>query len=124
LESKTDTTLTYLGEDEQFYLLKDGKEGFLRMPKGRAVQESFHQVQVRPLAPVYRLLAIALLGLAPAGLGTLLLVPLALVWTIWVILTHSLDKTDRKRAAIVLGVCAGLLGVAVPLGLIFLASLA
>jgi len=124
MESKTDTTLTYLGEDEQFYLLKDGKEEFLRMPKGRAIQESFHQVQVRPLTPVYRILAVAALGLAPAGLGTLLLVPLALAWTTWVILTRSLDKTDRKRAAIILGVCAGLLGVAIPLSLIFLAGLA
>jgi hypothetical protein len=124
MESKTDTTLTYLGEDEQFYLLKDGQEGFLRMPKGRAIQESFHQVQVGPLAPVYRILAVAALGLAPAGLGTLLLVPLALAWTTWIILTRSLDKTDRKRAAIVLGVCAGLLGMAIPLSLIFLAGFA
>jgi hypothetical protein len=122
--SKIDAYFTYKGENDRFYFLMNGNGESVEVPKNRAMQESFRQVQTRPFAPVYRVLAIAALGLAPAGLGTLLLVPLAVLWTIGVVLTQSLDRADRVRAAIVLGVCAGLLGVAIPLCLIFLARLA
>ncbi len=123
MASNTDPYLTYQGEDDEYYFLADSKGKPLRIQKNRAVPESFQQVQTRPLAPVFRALAIAVLGLAPAGLGTLLVVPLAVLWTVGVILTRSLNRADRIRAAIVVGISFGLLGFAVFLGLTFLTRL-
>ncbi len=115
--------LTYQGEDDQFYSLLDGNGKPVRIPKNRSIPESFRQVQTRPLAPVFRVLAIAILGLAPAGLGTLFIVPLAVLWTLGVILTRSLNRADRIRAAVVVGISISLLGLAIFLGLTFYSRL-
>lgn len=117
------TILTYEREEEHAYILSNSSEALLVVSKNRALPESFRQARPRPLSPSFRLLALALLGLAPAGLGTLVLAPLAMLWTILVCLTRPLDKADRIRAAIIMGVSAILLGLAFPLGLLFLRSL-
>jgi hypothetical protein len=71
--------------------------------------------------PVFRLLLVGFLGLAPAGLGALVLAPLAALWALAIFFTHRLDRADRIRLTVALGMAAGLLAIAIPMGRLFLA---
>ena len=115
--------LRYEGEDDQVYVLSDGSAAPLIVPKNRAVPETFARQRSQPLAPAFRLLIVAFLGLAPAGLGTLVLAPLAALWAIALLLTRRLSRADRIRVLVVLGVAAALLSLAIPLSRLFLARL-
>ena len=117
MASNTGIYLTYQGENDELYSVMDDNGKSLHIQKNRAVPESFHQIQARPLAPVFRVLVIAALGLAPAGLGTLFFVPLAMLWTIGIMLTRPLTKADRIRVAIAVGISIGLLSLAIFLSL-------
>ena len=123
MNSKTYTPLIYQRENDQVYVLSDGSETHLVVPKNRTMPASFFYSQARPLTPAFRLLGLAVLGLAPAGLGTLLLAPLAVLWTVYVAFTQPMKRADRIRAAIIMVLSIGLLGLAVPLSLLFLARL-
>jgi hypothetical protein len=123
MNSKPYTYLRYRRENDQVYVLSDGSETHLVVPKNRTMPDSFFHSQAQPLTPAFRLLGLAVLGLAPAGLGTLILAPLAMLWTIVVFFKQPLVRADRIRAAIVVGLSIGLLGLAVPLSLLFLARL-
>jgi len=120
MNSKEDVFLKYQDEDDQVYVLSDGDNGRVIVPKNRNVPERFRQQQMQPLTPAFRLLMMAILGLAPAGLGTLVLAPLAALWTVYACLTHQMARADRIRAALVLGIVAVLLGLAIPLSMVFL----
>ena len=124
MKLETETQLTYQREDDRVYILSDGAEELLLVPKNRDVPEAFLHPQTGPLTPAFSLLALAFLGLALAGLGTIILAPLAMLWTLYVCFTRRLDRADHIRAAIILGISAGLLGFAIPLSLLFLARLA
>ncbi len=90
MNSKTYTPLIYQRENDQVYVLSDGSETHLVVPKNRTMPASFFYSQARPLTPAFRLLGLAVLGLAPAGLGTLLLAPLAVLWTVYVAFTQPM----------------------------------
>jgi len=69
------------------------------------------------------LLALAFLGLAPAGLGTLVLAPLAVLWALAMLTTRSLSRSDTIRVIVVWGIAAGLLGIAIPISALLMARL-
>lgn len=115
--------LKYETEDDQVYVLSDGSAAPLIVPKNRNTPEPSLGQRPQPLAPAFRLLGVAFLGLAPAGLCTLVLAPLAALWAIALLLTRPLSRADRMRVLIVLGIAAALLGLAIPLSRLFLARL-
>jgi hypothetical protein len=114
--------LRYEGEDDQSFFVTDADGARLSIPKNRAVPEPF-PAKSSPLAPVFRLLLWAFIGLAPAGLGALILSPLAALWAILLWITRPLTRGDRKRVLVILGTAAILFAVAVPLSKLFLDSL-
>jgi hypothetical protein len=114
--------LRYEGEDDQSFFVTDAKGDRLSIPKNRSVPQPFPD-KSSPLAPVFRLLLWSFVGLAPAGLGALILSPLAAIWAIGLLLTRPLNQGDRLRAGIALGLAAVLFGIAVPISLFLLKSL-
>jgi len=111
--------LRYESEDEQVYFLS-GRDGTrLQVPKNRKDAEFVREPSSAAFSPAYRLLVAAFLGLAPAGLGTLVFAPLAMLWTIVIVLRFPLIRADRIRFAVVWLVAAVLLALAVPLSLHF-----
>jgi hypothetical protein len=120
LKSKRISRVKYECEYDRLYVLSDD-EAFLIVPKNRSVPRSSLFRPTHPLSLAFRLLGAAFLGLAPAGLGTLVLAPLAGAWAIGVFIARPLSRGDRVRVAVVLGIVAGLLGIAIPLSAAFLA---
>jgi hypothetical protein len=115
--------LKYVGEDDQSYFVSDPDGARLTVPKNRGVPKPFIDKPTHPLTQAFRLLAAAFVGLAPAGLGTIVLAPLAVLWALAVFFTRRLSPTDRKRAFVVCVVAAALLALAIPLSELFLARL-
>jgi hypothetical protein len=74
--------------------------------------------------PVFRLIALAFLGLAPAGLGTLVLAPLAAFWALALAVSQPFSRENTIRVAIAWALAAGLLALAIPLSKLFLARIA
>jgi hypothetical protein len=122
---KPDRTLIlrYEGEDDQSYFVTGVDGARLTVPKNRNIPKPFVDQPPKPLTPAFRLLAAAFVGLAPAGLGTLVLAPLAALWALAMFFTRPLSRDDRKRVVVVWGIAAGLLGLAIPLCALFLARL-
>jgi hypothetical protein len=117
------THLIYQGEDDQVYALTDGEGLPLLLAKNREIPDSFTPARPQSFTEAFGLLALAVLGLAPAGLGSLIFAPLAILWTLNICFTQPTGRSDRIRAAIILGVSAGLLGLAIPLSLILLGKI-
>jgi hypothetical protein len=115
--------LRYEGEDDQSFLVSGTNGARLTVPKNRNVPKPFLDQPPQPLTPAFRLLAAAFVGLAPAGLGTLVLAPLAALWALAMLITRSLTRGDRIRVIAVWGIAAGLLGIAIPMSALFLARL-
>jgi len=123
LKSDRTLILRYEGEDDQSFFVSDADGAQLIVPKNRNVPKPFLDQPSHPLTPAFRLLAAAFVGLAPAGLGTLVLAPLAALWALAMLITRSLTWDDRKRVIAVWGIAAGLLGLAIPMSALFLARL-
>ena len=121
LEPERALILSYKGEDDQSFLVASRNGVRLRVPKNRNVQKTLIDRPSRELTPAFRLLALAFLGLAPAGLGTLVLAPLAALWALAIWITHPLPRADTLRVLLVWGLAAGLLAIAIPLSKLFLA---
>ncbi len=79
LESGRSLILKYEGEDDHSFFVSGIDGNGLSVPKNRNVPKAFRDQSVQPLTPSIRLLAWAFAGLAPAGLGTIILAPLAAV---------------------------------------------
>lgn len=75
---------------------------------------------VQTPAPAWRSLGWAVLGLSLAGIGTLVLAPLALFRAVDVLLNRPLDRADWARAVIVMALSVLLWGAGVALGLLLL----
>jgi hypothetical protein len=118
---KQNPWLEYKVENDQVYVLSNGAELSLIVPKDRDLPEHYPSKGASLVKPAFRWLGLALLGLPPAGLGTLVFAPLA-VWHVWQISRRApLDQADRVRVAVILIVAAGLLGLALALNyLLFL----
>ena len=115
--------LRYAAENDEFFLVSDPNGVRMAVPKNRSVPEPFPDKPLKPLTPAFRLLALAFLGLAPAGLGTLILAPLAALWALVVLITRSLSPGDQSRVAIVWGLTIVLLGIAIPMSSLFFSHL-
>lgn len=113
--------LRYEGEDDRSYFVSDAGGTRLTVPKNRSVPKPF--IDQQPLTPAIRLLGWAFVGLAPAGLGTLVLAPLAALWALAVLVARPLNRGDRIRVIAVWGIAAGLLGLAIPVSRMFLMRL-
>ena len=122
LEQERTIILRYTGEDDRFYLVAGQDGGQLSVPKNRNVKKPLIQSS-KTLTLAFRLLALAFLGLAPAGLGTLVFAPLAALWALVIWVTHPLPRSDSLRVVLVWGLAAGLLAIAIPLSRLFLARL-
>ena len=115
--------LKYQGEDDQYFFVSGADGERLSVPKNRAVPKPFRDQPLQLLTPAFWLLAAAFVGLAPAGLGTLVLAPLAAFWALGMLITRSLTRSDRIRVLAVWVIAAGLLGLAIPISLLFRARL-
>jgi hypothetical protein len=110
--------LRYAGEDDGSLFVSSPDGTVFRLPKNRSSDQ-----QPQPLYPAFRLLALAFVGLAPAGLGTLVLAPLATLWALAMLITRHLSQGDRARVRVVWGIAILLLGLAIPLSTLYWASL-
>ncbi len=115
--------LKYEDEDDRAYFVSEPDGTRRTFPKNRSVPKPFVDKPAQPLTPAFRMLVAAFIGLAPAGLGTIVLAPLAVLWSAVVFFTRPLTPADRKRVLVVCGVAAALLAVAIPLSALFMARL-
>jgi hypothetical protein len=115
--------LKYEGEDDQSFFVSSSDSIRLAVPKNRAIPVPFRDKPAKPLTPAFHLLALAFFGLAPAGLGTLILAPLAALWALIMLITRRLSPTDQKRVIIIWGIAGLLLGIAIPMSKMLLARL-
>jgi hypothetical protein len=118
-----DPSLEYKVENERVYVLSNGADLSLIVPKYRNIPEPYPGEMPGPLRLAFRLLVWAFLGLAPAGLGTLILAPLAAARAMRLYFEQPLSRANRVRVAIVLALAGGLLAVAVVLSYLFLLRL-
>jgi len=123
LTSDRSLSLRYEGEDDQSYIVSRTNGARLTIPKNRSVPKPFVDKPPQPLSPAFRLLVAAFIGLAPAGLGTIVLAPLAVLWSLAMLLTRPLNRSDRKRLVVVCVIAAVLLAIAIPLSELFLTRL-
>ncbi len=102
-----DAFLAYQGETTGFYQLRTPKDLQFAHPKDRAAPEPFPPPAPPPAQAAYRWLGWALVGMLPAGLGTLVCAPVAMLSAIR-LLRHQPGPADRRRAWFVLGAAIAL----------------
>jgi hypothetical protein len=112
--------LKYEAEDRQVYILSDRTGSILRVPKNRTEAPTPREAETGHFAPAYILLSAAFLGLAPAGLGTLVFAPLAMLWALGIAVFRRPGRAATNRIAVVWGLAALMLLAAIPLSLEFL----
>lgn len=115
-----DPYLEYKCENDQVYVISNGSDLSLIVPKDRSAPEPYPVRRPDDFAPAFRLLGWAFLGLSLAGLGTLLFAPLAVLQALQVYLKQPLSRADQTRLMVVLVIAAGLLGIAFNLNLLLL----
>lgn len=115
-----DPYLEYKCENDQVYVISNGADLSLIVPKDRNAPEPYPVGRADNFAPAFRLLGWAFLGLSLAGLGTLLFAPLAVLQALQVYLKQPLSRADQTRLTVVLIIAAGLLGIAFNLNLLLL----
>jgi hypothetical protein len=115
--------LKYEGEDDLSFQVSGGSWDCLSVPKNRQVPKVPPDRGAHLFKPVFRLIALAFLGLAPAGLGTLILAPLAAVWALTLAVSRPVSRENTIRVAVAWILAAGLLAIAIPLSKLFLARL-
>jgi hypothetical protein len=115
--------LKYTSEDDQSFIVSNPFGTALSVPKNRNVPQPFPDRPTQPLTPAFRLLALAFIGLAPAGLGTLALAPLAALWALAMLITRPLTPQDQKRVIVIWGIAIGMMGIAIPMSRLFLVRL-
>jgi hypothetical protein len=114
-ETDRSLILRYEGEDDQSFFVSSLHAPILSVPKNRSVPKPFRDRPSKPLTPVFRLLVLAFIGLAPAGLGALVLAPLAALWALVMLVTRPLIRADLIRVIVVWGIAALLVGIAFPM---------
>ncbi len=120
LPSEQASFLKYEGEDRQVYILSDRNGTILRVPKNRNEAPAARPAGADHFSPAYVLLSLAFLGLAPAGLGTLIFAPLAMLWTLVIAVFRRPGRAGFLRIAVVWGLAALMLLAAAPLAAEFL----
>lgn len=116
---RQEPSLAYLDENEQLYRVKSGLELFINVPKYRSNQEMRPREVASPTRSAFRWLNLALVGFILAGLGALLLAPVAAFKALklqW----QPLGRKDRIRSLIVLVLSTFLWIAALPFTALFL----
>jgi hypothetical protein len=113
----------YTAEDDDSYHVVREDGVAIEMPKNRNVHMPSSSNDSKNLTPAFRLLALAFLGLAPAGLGTLILAPLAALWTLGVWILHPMERSDIQRVLLVWALAVLLLLIATPMSKLILTRL-
>jgi len=121
LESGRSLILKYEGEDDHSFYVSRHNAARLSVPKNRNVPKAFQDQSLQPLTPANRLLAWAFVGLAPAGLGTIVLAPLAALSATIIAISRPMTRNDRKRVLVIWGISVLLLAVAIPISMTLLA---
>lgn len=99
---RQDAFLAYLAETDDFYQVRTPTALEFAHPKDRARPEPFPPPGPPPAQAAFRWLGWALVGLVPAGVGTLICAPMAIVAAIR-LLRRRPSRADRQRAWVVLG---------------------
>jgi hypothetical protein len=104
----------YEGEDDREYLFSNERGGIERVRKNRAPLGPEQSSAALVFVPAIRLIMLAFIGLAPAGIGTLIFSPLAVLWVAGVCVTRRLKPPDWIRAGAIIALSAGLFAIAWP----------
>lgn len=99
---RKDAFLAYQGETNVIYKIRTFGEFQFIHPKDRAMAELFPPQNSPPARTAINWLGWSVVGLIPAGLGTLILAPLAIIAAIN-LLRQQAGLFDRRRAWIVIG---------------------
>jgi hypothetical protein len=118
-----DPRLEYQVESDQVYVVSGGNELSLIVPKERNAPDGYLPEDADAHRVVFRLLGWAFLGLAPAGLGTLILAPLAAVKALKLYHSRPPGQADRTRAAVALAIAGGMTVIALGLSLVYLGQI-
>jgi hypothetical protein len=109
----------YEREDDSVYYLTDRSGRRVTIEKNRSTSNPPPEKNTSIYSWPHRILLAAFLGLAPAGLGTLVLAPLALLWAGAESLIRQPGRTDRIRLIFVVLIAVALLAVAFPLSRLY-----
>lgn len=99
---RKDAFLAYQGETDVIYKVRTLTEFQFIHPKDRAMAELFPPQNSPPARTAIHWLGWSVVGLIPAGLGTLVVAPLAMIAAIK-LLRQPIELIDRRRAWIVIG---------------------
>ncbi len=114
--------LAYVSETDDIYYIRTSTGLLLTVPKERAVTTPYPPRKPAPMRRAYHWLALAVLGLAVAGLGTLICAPVAMVYAFRAD-QQAKTSADRTRAWILMILAVWLCLVAVPLVILFVVHL-
>jgi hypothetical protein len=99
---RKDAFLAYQNETSDYYTIRTFAEFQFVHPKDRAMPDIFPRLEQAPSQKAINWLGWSLVGLIPAGLGTLVCAPLAMLAAIKLLLQKN-SLSDRRRAWVVLG---------------------
>jgi disulfide bond formation protein DsbB len=99
---RKDAFLAYQDETNEHYIVSTIADIQFVHPKDRAMPELFPRLEQPPSQKAINWLGWSLVGLIPAGLGTLICGPLAIFAAIKLLLQKN-SLSDRRRAWVVLG---------------------
>jgi hypothetical protein len=99
---RKDAFLAYQNETSEHYIVSTIADIQFVHPKDRAMPELFPRLEQPPSQQAINWLGWSLIGLIPAGLGTLVCGPLAIFAAIKLLLQKN-SLSDRRRAWVVLG---------------------
>ncbi|MFW6136388.1 MAG: hypothetical protein ACOC7N_06165, partial [Chloroflexota bacterium] len=117
-----DAFLTYVGETDATYRVETPDGLRIVVPKRRAVPRPYPPTEPGPLRPASRWLLLALLGLLPSGLGTLLFAPIALFSALR-LRPSTLRPKDQRRRRVFIAAALLLWILGLSLGLLVLIHL-
>ena len=98
---RRDAFLAYQGETSDHYIVRTQADFQFDHPKDRAVPEIFPRLQQPPAQKAINWLGWSLVGLIPAGLGTMVCAPLAIFSAAKLLLQEN-SIVERRRAWVAL----------------------
>ncbi len=119
---RKDAFLAYRGETDVLYQVRTALDYQFTHPKDRVAPEPFPSPESPQTRVAFRRLGWAVIGLIPAGVGTLFCAPLAALTAIK-LLNQDLPLTDRRQAWVVLWSALALWLIAVMFAYILLLHL-
>ena len=99
---RKDAFLAYLNETNDYYTIRTFTKFQFIHPKDRGKPDIFPRLEQAPSQKAINWLGWSLVGLIPAGLGTLVCAPLAMFAAMKVLLQKN-SRGDQRRAWVVLG---------------------